>query len=448
MKTTLKILAVLVFAMGALAAIGFFSGIISTGNSGCGVTVLPATTHATVVDASYLRALTFMEAVESFVLNPPARASFTHDQQAYLRALESVESAHYYEAEPLFSELLTSEDSTVRNLSRKSLVEMFWVQQRWEDLVSWARSDPTLISDSILEEGDLVCARAFETFPREEYRIPPAPFTLATSTIPSGHVMVEVEINGHKKQFALDTGADLTVVTDDIVEECGVEVMDQVAESGTSTEATVEFRPGMIREMRVGDILVKNHPVYVMNGDDFEFSVAGVTIIDIDGIIGLPFYMKLAVTQDFGAEQITFARPEASAKNNINLFWFGSPLVRLTSDNGVPLVFYLDTGANRTRITRRFIDQLSITRARTITAEAMGAGGSQEYEALVVDSVWLLLGTHSIFFEKVRTQINDSYGTVISEDGLMGIDVASGGAMHIDFSNGRLDLSFSKNRSE
>lgn len=440
MKKTLIILGILLILIIILIVFVFYSGFVSLGSSGDNVVVFPSTAPIIEVDSTYLNQMTFEEAVTSFVTNSPLNSSFTDDQQAYFKALRSIESANYAQAELIVKNLIASSDVTVQNFAKKTFAEMLIIQQKWSELISWVESDPEVVQDSIVELEDITCAKVFSAFPREEYKIPLSPCIVNMSTLLTGQVVVEVEINGHKKKFALDTGADLTVVTDDIIDECSVEVSDIIGEAGTSTSAKVEFRPGLIREMKVGDILVKNHPVYVINGEDLEFSLLGINIINIDGIIGLPFFMKLAVKMDFVDKMITFTRPGTKINQDTNLFWLSSPLVRVLSENGIPLVFNLDTGASRTKITRKIIERLSITDARKINSKSSGAGGSEEYEALEIDSLLLQLSHNSIFFDRIRTQLNDSYGSIVSEDGLLGIDVAHDGSLFFDFTNGIIEI--------
>lgn len=446
MRTKKKFFLILIITMASVIALllmAFFSGIISMGSGSSNqLSIAPAPQVVLEALDSIQGKLTFPEAVECFALKLPHRNSFSRDQQAFLNVLDAVQSGNYSEAQRLSSTLTASEDSLVHRWSRQSLGYMLEVQRKWEEYVAWVEADPTLLRDAIVDQDDLAFARAFREFPEELYRIPEAATTLPMSTTISGHVMIEVTVNGEKKKFLLDTGADVSVVSTDIVEELGIDVSDEKAEGATSTSITVEVRPGLVHELRIGNVVVKNHPVGVVNGEDLEFSLLGFKVIDIDGILGLPFFLNLTVTMDFVDMQVTLARSTPGESDERNLFWFGYPVARLSDKNGTPLLFGFDTGSIKGGISRRLIDRLGINSAQSVDSKARGAGGSVRFEALEVDSVQLFLDNFMLTYRNARTKARLDYVTVIKLDGILGRSVAKHGSMRIDFANGRLDLNY------
>lgn len=442
MKTAIKWAAIVLAALIVLVIIGLSTGVLSLSGSTNRLTVTPLAVTARPHPVPPLEPPTFTHAVELFAVEPPIPDRFSDDQRKFLTALSLVGAAKYREAEQLFSELLQSNDTLVRRFSRRALASTLLIQGKWVQLAGWVDTDPTLLSDSTVKKDDWPFIQAFGKYPSEEYLIPETPVTLPMSTIISGQATVEVAVNGHKKKFLLDTGADLTVVSTDIVRECSVQVSDStVSQIATSTSKTVGGMPGLIGELQVGDLRVRNHPVLVLPGEDLEFSLLGFNIVDVEGIIGLPVFMNLKVTLDFVSNQVTFARPASSSTGQPNIFYMEMPMVRLSAKDGAPVFFDLDIGSNTGGITQRLLEYLSLDNVRTVEKTKGGAGGFEEHTALQVDTLQLYLNDYLLTYENATT-LADEPPSLIQHHGRLGINVAKGGILQIDFANGRLDLSF------
>jgi aspartyl protease len=125
------------------------------------------------------------------------------------------------------------------------------------------------------------------------------------------------------------------------------------------------------------------------------------------------------------------SRPDA----NRNLFWVGLPVIRLTSMDGVPLHFGLDTGAQLTFVTETLLDKLQISPARVESRRVGGLGGEVSMRAPVMPDLRVAVRGFQILFRGafVRAPV---YQVLASLDGVLGGDVWNSGIVRIDMTNG------------
>lgn len=162
---------------------------------------------------------------------------------------------------------------------------------------------------------------------------------------------------------------------------CGVHPIGlDVGYAQTSTHHRVAFRPAVAARVSIGDLVIENHPVAIIDGDELAFGVAGITLIQIQGIIGWPVFQNLAVTLDYEHEVATFEHSDGPRAEVANLFWFGYPLVELVSGGGICVHFGLDTGAQKTSLKDRAFVRLSLPSEETGDMR-MGVGGSERVQA-------------------------------------------------------------------
>jgi len=117
------------------------------------------------------------------------------------------------------------------------------------------------------------------------------------------------------------------------------------------------------------------------------------------------------------------------------MFWVGLPVVRLTSTDGVPLHFGLDTGAQVTFVTETLLDKLQLSAARTESRRVGGLGGEISLRAPVLPDLRVMVGNFPILFRGavVRAPV---YQVLASLDGVLGGDIWNSGVVRIDMTNG------------
>jgi hypothetical protein len=117
------------------------------------------------------------------------------------------------------------------------------------------------------------------------------------------------------------------------------------------------------------------------------------------------------------------------------MFWVGLPVVRIVSNDGLPLHFGLDTGAQLTFVTETLLDKLQIEVARVESRRVGGLGGEVSLRAPVLPDLLVRVKGFPVIFKGavVRAPV---YQVLASLDGVLGGDVWNSGIVRIDMTNG------------
>jgi hypothetical protein len=158
--------------------------------------------------------------------------------------------------------------------------------------------------------------------------------------------------------------------------------------------------------------------------------------VKIDGIIGFDIIRQLDLEVDYGENSLRLRNPATSRPDaDRNMFWVGIPVVRLTSTDGIPLHFGLDTGAQLTFVTETLLDKLDLVAARIESRRVGGLGGEISVRAPVLPDLRVDVRGFPILFRGavVRAPV---YQVLAALDGVLGGDVWSSGIVRIDMTNG------------
>jgi len=176
------------------------------------------------------------------------------------------------------------------------------------------------------------------------------PQTLVDFDLVGNRPVIRMKINDRDQplNFVLDTGSGISVISDVTAKRLGIDPITKGGfAKGIGGDGRFEIVYGFLRMVDIGDVRVRNVPVYIR-----KFHSDGG---DIDGYIGLSLISKFLTTIDYGARTFTLTKKDsdedkAKPEGEVSL-----PL-RLTSSGflsgevkleGVeePLNFIVDTGA-------------------------------------------------------------------------------------------------------
>lgn len=162
--------------------------------------------------------------------------------------------------------------------------------------------------------------------------------------------VIRLRVNGRDEplNFVLDTGSGISVISDETAKLLDIDPITRGGYAkGIGGDGRFEIVYGFIRRVDIGDVNVRNVPVYIR-----KFHTQGQKV---DGYIGLSLISKFLTTIDYGDLKFTLLKDEANetpaANTGVSL-----PL-RLTSSGflsgevqlqGIdePLNFIVDTGAS------------------------------------------------------------------------------------------------------
>ena len=326
-------------------------------------------------------------------------------------------------------------DSMFTTLSDQLLQYVYMHNSEWEKVIEASSNNSV--------EFNFALAEALVAEPKEEYIFNANEFKCPITLSISGTPMVEVFVNGVKKRFWIDTGAEMSVLASDIAEECKVmELADFPTQIGTSTSNTVGFFPGVVQEFAFGDVLIKNHPVLIIDKKDLEIRLFKFfKLFKIDGIIGWNAIREMYWDIDYKNLLMTVKKPVENKQINKNFYWLGAPVVIVQNLQGQSFNFFLDTGANKTSLSSNYINKMKLIPFDTKTLFIGGAGGTETHKKIgIFQNIQLLINKTGFTFSEISANLKKESDEFILYDGIIGSDVALKGRMILDFFNGYFDV--------
>lgn len=335
-------------------------------------------------------------------------------------------------------------DSLLLQDVKTILGTMLFYQSRWEELLALDLPPDGSPPGGPEEDSGRILAGAYQGSDRETYTFLSDSSRFPTTFTASGVPTIEVEVNGKRKKFLLDTGAEMSVVSHKLAEECRISPLGyHKTTAGTSTSKKVGIRPAVVVDFKIGDLSIKNHPVIIIDQGDLQFKLLGlITIMKIEGIIGWNAIRNLVVEVDYPNKVTTIDKPETREReaSGRNLFVIGGyPVVRLRSENGVPLNFGLDTGARESWISENLLRKLGAPATTSVTRKVGSAGGWETVDSKVLPELTLILRGLRLTFERIGTR-PARLDEFVELDGVLGGDVFKNGRIRVDYQNGVFDF--------
>lgn len=170
--------------------------------------------------------------------------------------------------------------------------------------------------------------------------------------------MIDLKVNGKGAplRFVLDTGSGISVISEATAKKMNIKPITKGGFArGIGGNGKFEIVYGMLRQIELGGIRLRNIPVYIR-----RFQTDGQTV---DGYIGLALISKFLTTIDYGDQTFALTKKDEDKKDFVDKGDVSLPL-RLTSSGflsgevllqGVetPLNFIVDTGASVSVISDR-----------------------------------------------------------------------------------------------
>lgn len=370
----------------------------------------------------------------------------TPDQAAFSHALGLVMSGHQDEAELALDSIgASTSDTLMRATSRVLLTAMLQYQDKWNilaELSGGTKRESVELGD--VSKADVESwASAFKQVKRRTVSFPNAPVTLPLLLSPSGTPMVAITVNGKQKVFWLDTGSSMSIVSSEVADQCAIGALVPDTLEVATTTGHVPARPASIDRIQFGGIEFLNSTAMIVASDLMQVRIGDAnnlaSTINIDGVIGFDIISRMDVRIDYVNRRVTFLKPVPvkgrSRALGRNLFWVGTPIVRLVSERGTPLHFNLDTGAQETYSTEGLVAK---TKMRTFAGERRlvgGLAGLQIVHGRFIDEMRMSMAGQQLIFRKMLVYA-PAVSTFVPLDGVLGSDVGKSGTVRIDATNG------------
>lgn len=163
--------------------------------------------------------------------------------------------------------------------------------------------------------------------------------------------IIEMRINDRSEplKFVLDTGSGISVISEETAKRLKIRAITRGGfAKGIGGDGRFEIVYGFLREVAIGNVKVRNVPIYIRKFHNNSF--------DVDGYIGLSLISKFLTTIDYGNQTFALTKREDEFKAAGETKGISVPL-RLTSSGFLsgevqleglesPLNFIVDTGAS------------------------------------------------------------------------------------------------------
>ena len=391
----------------------------------------------------------FWEAMSSLDTGYVTRHPASSTQMEFAKGIGLIMGGRNDEAELMLDGLrATSNDTLIMRASRILVTAMLQYEGKWKllaELDSLGRQGNA--RDVALDKAGVESwATAFRKVPQREISFPVKPTVLPLVLSLSGAPMIRVTINGKPHFFWLDTGSSMSIVSSAVAEECGIEPLVADTLEVVTTTGRVPAQAGSIASLQLGGIQISNSTALIVSNDRMQVKVGDETglsaSVQIDGVVGYDIISRLDIRIDYANLRATLAKPEVNAKlprSGRNLFWVGTPIVRLVTSKGVPLHFNLDTGAQETYSTEELVMK---TKTKTFAGERRlvgGLAGVTTVHGRFVDEVKATMAGQPLVLRRLLV-FAPAVSSFVSLDGILGGDIGRGGVVRIDATNGIFQL--------
>lgn len=385
----------------------------------------------------------FWTAIVNLDPDYPLSHPTSSDERQFAAAMRMAMAGEADEAELLLDSLRrVTGDPLVRSASRILLTAMLQYQDKWKELAELAPMRSIELDSTARDPAGVeLWASAFKTVPRREVVFPDAPVILPLTLSAAATPVIPVEINGKPKLFWLDTGSSMSIVASDVAAECGVEALVSDTLEVATTTGRVPARPAVIKLLQLGGISITNSAAMIVSSNLMQVRMgdadATAAATKIDGIVGFDIISRLNIRIDYLNSTVTLAKsvkmPGRSSTRN--LFWVGTPIVRLIASGGVPVHLGLDTGAQETYATERILGKFRVPTFLGERQHVGGFAGTKKFRGRFIRDIRLSLGRRNLLFQKLLI-FAPAAASVVNLDGVLGSDVGRTGIVLIDAANG------------
>lgn len=236
--------------------------------------------------------------------------------------------------------------------------------------------------------------------------------------------ITDARINGNPVKITFDTGAGVNVITDSLARACGLEFLDaDVAATGVASSAG---RYAVAKELKLGDITVKDVPFYVIDiSSHHEEADKYINVFEL--VVGSELMLQLKdVTLDFAAKEIHVPHitPNPSDVRPNMCFSSGMNLLTCAEINQQPMLIKLDSGdASYGRLNKDFFEankDYLTSHCKSDTVNQAGVGGVWSVLCYKLPDATLAIGGNSVKLPLIEVQ-TEQQGNYYMEDNNLGL---------------------------
>ena len=238
--------------------------------------------------------------------------------------------------------------------------------------------------------------------------------------------VIEVSINGSGPQnFILDTGGMEVILDDDLAEQVGAQIAGSITGSyGGGKKA--ETGLGRIDSIALGDFVVRNVPIHILDTDTFSSEMDG---LKIKGVISTRLLMHFLTTIDYPNGVLILQRPSSENLHSLDSqlitakaipFWLVETHYIVawgTVNNLDPKLFFVDTGLAGAGFTApvSILEEAGVSVDWTQAQDAIGGGGVYQEVDIVIDRLTLGTGENEVAESHVPGKASEHPPSVLGD---------------------------------
>lgn len=360
----------------------------------------------------------------------------TEAEEKLIMGGELLQNQDVEKATTILTELWDT-NSTYKKLAVSMLYKYYFYHTKWDDFMNLVAH-----TDSFPSGFDVV--KDYYKFPKEEIIFSEKESVLVPiQKLNYGKTpIIEVQINGKKKRFIVDTGFSFTAISPELAKECnvvqGTNFLDLVDANNIKEQGAAI--PAYIQELNINGLNVLNHPVVITK--NLKIKLLGVTVYKIDGVIGWNLLQQLSVQIDYKNKNILLSRSVREGENRRGINGIASPFVTVKIDNGNQLFLHFDTGADRLSLFSRAKKKIEQKATSGKSSISFGLNKNVKQKNRVVKDFRFFIKDYLFTLSKTNIEENKySSETFVLLDGRIGNSPFLNGKIFFDYQNGAFEYS-------
>jgi hypothetical protein len=368
----------------------------------------------------------FWSAVAALDFDGAGPLAESTSQREFLDALRDVAEGRLVEAQMKLLALGRSADADIA--ARSTALLLLVLHER-----------PSSAIESLAPRNVRALIRAWRNMSSgESWVFPPHPVTHPLQHW-AGVPLVPVTVNGRRTAFALDSGAQRTVLSSRFAAAASVSTspvtMGMEGAHGVAMRAVLATA-----DVDLGGIRIQGHPVAVLDAAMLEFPLGRTSPVELDGVLGWNAIRELRITFDNDRRVLLFEPSRHGATSRNEFVWVGKPFVRARAGNGLPLALHLDTASARSVIAQALASAAGLRGGRYEEILVAGAGGARRVEGTTYAGAVLHVGGERVRFGELLARPLRASRSLGRIDGVLGSDALTRGRVVIDFQAGEFSI--------
>lgn len=357
-----------------------------------------------------------------------------YEEQVLLtQAFDYIKLGKLSNSESILRNLYHSPNDTIATAARKLLNSILFYDSKWQSCDSLQKE-----INQKKKKKTIPLYVDYTQLQQERYVYSDKADTLSIA-IENGLPILPISINGRVLRFLIDTGCDITCLRQSVANELNLK---PIASHSSGVYNSVgdffDVVSSAIDSLKIANTVVYSHPVIVTSDNNLSFEVLNNAFMEFHGIIGWNYLKNLDFTLDFKTKKLIIRKPEHRPDAIQNMFWLGTPIIKLYSAGGLELNFAFDTGDQVSNFFDLLIQKTNPKKIETDFRRSFGVGSVRLIEVKRIPSI-------SLYFDKYEIRISnfesgfEMPGSIICLDGRLGSDFILNAKIRIDALNNNIE---------